>query len=108
MGEKPLEAAELLAPPIVLGDFAEAVVHATPLWYYVLCEAKARGEGKRLGPVGGRIVAEVLVGLVEGDPASYLRQNPLWNPEDSGLPAAGHPITTMADLVTFVQQADAA
>jgi hypothetical protein len=93
----------------VLDDkVAKAVVHATPLWYYVLCEAQARGDGKRLGPVGGRIVAEVLVGLVEGDPASYLRQNPLWTPADSGLLANGKPITTMADLVTFVQHGDPA
>jgi hypothetical protein len=36
----------------------------TPLWYYLLAEAKHHGGGNRLGPVGSRIVAEVLVGLV--------------------------------------------
>jgi hypothetical protein len=34
----------------------------TPLWYYVLKEAEVKAEGLTLGPVGGRIVAEVLVG----------------------------------------------
>src|ERR1700722_17623444 len=33
----------------------------TPLWYYILREADACTGGHSLGPVGGRIVAEVLV-----------------------------------------------
>jgi hypothetical protein len=33
----------------------------TPLWYYLLREAEHRGGGERLGPVGGRIVGEVVV-----------------------------------------------
>jgi hypothetical protein len=109
MGEKPLGEAALRASPIALSDeVAEAVVHATPLWYYTLCEAQACGKGNILGPVGGRIVAEVLAGLVEGDPGSYLRQSPQWGPDDSELRAGGEPIKTMADLVTFVQQNDPA
>ena len=36
----------------------------TPLWYYILREADVCAGGHRLGPVGGLIVAEVLVGLV--------------------------------------------
>jgi len=35
----------------------------TPLWFYILREADACTGGHRLGPVGGRIVTEVLVGL---------------------------------------------
>ncbi|MEA2595308.1 MAG: hypothetical protein QOF01_1777, partial [Thermomicrobiales bacterium] len=52
----------------------------TPLWYYILKEAEVFNGGKRLGPVGGRIVAEVLIGLLYGDPQSYLRINPAWTP----------------------------
>ncbi len=52
----------------------------TPLWFYVLREADVREDGQRLGPVGGRIVAEVIIGLIRGDPDSYLRQNPGWEP----------------------------
>jgi hypothetical protein len=37
----------------------------TPLWYYCLEEAQTFGSGNKLGPVGGRIVAEVIVGLLE-------------------------------------------
>jgi hypothetical protein len=51
----------------------------TPLWFYILREADACGEGNRLGPVGGRIVAEVLVGLIDADRTSY-RQSREWRP----------------------------
>jgi hypothetical protein len=54
--------------------------HGTPLWYYILREAEHRGGGDRLGPVGGRIVAEVLIGLLRADPASYLSAQPGWQP----------------------------
>lgn len=43
----------------------------TPLWFYVLREADVVAGGEHLGPVGGRIVAEVIVGLIEGDAQSY-------------------------------------
>lgn len=52
----------------------------TPLWYYVLKEAEVQGGGKQLGEVGSRIVAEVFVGLLEGDPYSFLSKRPDWTP----------------------------
>ena len=52
----------------------------TPLWFYVLREADVMANGERLGPVGGRIVAEVIIGLITGDQHSYLRQDPDWTP----------------------------
>lgn len=52
----------------------------TPLWFYILREADVREDGKRLGPVGGRVVAEVFLGVLEGDPLSYLNQDPQWTP----------------------------
>jgi hypothetical protein len=42
----------------------------TPLWYYVLREADVRCGGNRLGPIGARIVGEVLVGLLDLDQTS--------------------------------------
>ncbi len=54
--------------------------HATPLWYYILKEAEVLEAGEHLGPVGGRIVAEVIIGLLEGDRQSYLSQEPDWHP----------------------------
>jgi hypothetical protein len=53
---------------------------AMPLWFYVLCEAEAHADGRHLGPVGGRIVAEVLTGLFEADPAA----DPAWRPGELG------------------------
>jgi hypothetical protein len=44
----------------------------TPLWYYILKEAKVRNRGCRLGPVGSRIIAEVLVGLIKASEHSIL------------------------------------
>lgn len=61
--------------------------HGTPLWFYILKEAEHLGDnGDRLGPVGGRIVAEVLLGLLRADPASYLSLEPDWQPL---MPARG-------------------
>jgi hypothetical protein len=52
-----------------------------PLWFYILKEAElAPYNAERLGPVGGRIVAEVLVGLLQRDPNSYLYLDPAWKP----------------------------
>jgi hypothetical protein len=33
----------------------------TPLWYYILAEADYYHNGNRLGPVGGRLIASVLL-----------------------------------------------
>ncbi|SDO93572.1 Animal haem peroxidase [Actinopolyspora xinjiangensis] len=54
------------------------------LWYYLLKEAEVLRGGRRLGPVGGRIVAETLVGLLEADPTSYLSVFPRWEPTIGG------------------------
>jgi hypothetical protein len=52
----------------------------TPLWYYILREADVCTGGHRLGPVGGRIVSEVLVGLVDKDETSFRRSHQEWRP----------------------------
>lgn len=52
----------------------------TPLWYYILREADVWTGGHRLGPVGGLIVTEVLVGLIDADPTSF-RHHPEWQPQ---------------------------
>jgi hypothetical protein len=57
----------------------------TPLFYYLLREAQVVEKGERLGPVGGRIVAEVLIGLLEGDRKSFVRAHPKWTPEEEGI-----------------------
>jgi hypothetical protein len=69
----------------------------TPLWYYILAEASVLGNGRRLGPVGGTIVAEVLVGLVRRSENSILRVEN-WEPT---LPSADEGTFTLADLLRF-------
>jgi hypothetical protein len=73
----------------------------TPLWYYVLKEAEVRSGGQHLGPVGGRIVAEVLLGLLDADPGSYRSADPGWHPT---VPSAEPGRFTMADLLVFATE----
>ncbi len=64
-----------------------------PLWTYILAESMRHKESvkipvkenvsidtPRLGPVGGRIVAEVFLGLLFGDSNSLLSLEPHWHP----------------------------
>ncbi|GAA0813595.1 peroxidase family protein [Spirilliplanes yamanashiensis] len=61
-----------------------------PLWFYILKEAELPPyNGERLGPVGGRIVAETLVGLLQRDPNSYLYLDAAWKPAPPIAPATG-------------------
>ncbi|MBV9048981.1 MAG: hypothetical protein JOY58_11965 [Solirubrobacterales bacterium] len=52
----------------------------TPLWLYVLKEAENLENGERLGPVGARIVGEVLVGIIDADHESFRSVAPDWSP----------------------------
>jgi hypothetical protein len=71
-----------------------------PLWYYILKEAElAPYNGERLGPVGGRIMAEVLVGLLQRDPNSYLYLDPAWKPATPIASETGK--FTFADLLKY-------
>lgn len=70
----------------------------TPLWFYVLKEAEIQCRGERLGDLGGRIVAEVLLGLLAGDPQSYSNADPHWRPTLPGTRAGEF---TMADLLAY-------
>jgi hypothetical protein len=89
---------DAIGTALVAGEFQSA----TPLWYYVLQEARFQQNGNRLGAVGSRIVAETLIGLVRKDRTSYLN-----NPSDPAVTAGGisvapgHVIATISDLLTF-------
>jgi hypothetical protein len=88
MGVTPLTDAELALP----------TPGPAPLWYYILREAQERAGGRHLGPVGGRIVAEVFLAILKEDPSSYLSNEPGWRPF---LPSATPDTFTMPDLITF-------
>jgi len=102
MGVKPLHDREIMIGKFT-GDPADIITtvdtlaggvfkNNCPLWTYVLAETvetevtlrTTKGDKKiktrKLGPVGGRIVAETFVGLLLGDSSSYLAQDPLWTP----------------------------
>jgi hypothetical protein len=90
MGEQPLS-------PEEVGLAAGGWRGETPLWFYILREADVHHAGERLGPVGGRIVGEVLVTLIDRDPGSF-RAVPGWIPT---LPAAQPGHFGLADLLIF-------
>jgi hypothetical protein len=71
---------------------------STPLWFYILKEAEVMEDGLRLGPVGGRIVGEVFVGLLKADESSYLAAHPGWTPV---LPSATPGDFRITDMLTF-------
>ncbi|MCF6378118.1 heme peroxidase family protein [Nocardioides KLBMP 9356] len=73
------------------------LAHPAPLWFWLLREAEVKAAGKHLGPIGGRIVAEVLVGLAANDPSSFLKHQPDWKPN---LPGTTPGDFTMADVLT--------
>ena len=73
MGEPPLSAKEV-------GTSRAGWSSETPLWYYILREADVRQAGERLGPVGARIVGEVLIGLLDLDAASVRHAPQWWTP----------------------------
>jgi Animal haem peroxidase len=78
-----------------LKPFGHGLDRSTPLWYYVLKEAELVQGGTKLGPVGGRIVAETVIGLLELDRSSFLHAKPRWKPT-----VAGAKFGTV-DLLTF-------
>ncbi len=74
----------------------------TPLFYYVLKEAELMADGLHLGPVGGRIVAEVMLGLLELDPDSYLNARPRrWQPTLPDRHGVASGDFRMVDFLTF-------
>jgi hypothetical protein len=61
-----------------------------PLWFYILKESELPPYNtERLGAVGGRIMSEVLVGLLQRDPNSYLYLDAAWKPAPPIAPTTG-------------------
>ncbi len=93
-------------PELSKGDLSDLAKYGlddrTPLWFYILREAQAIEDGERLGPVGARIVAEVFIGLLQGDGGSYLSQDPEWQPTLPTIdPTRQHDDFLMIDLLRF-------
>jgi hypothetical protein len=71
----------------------------TPLWYYILKEAEFLHNGRCLGPVGGLIVARVLLGAIASSEDTYFSA-PDWRPTLDGGNAV-----SMARILRFVTDA---
>ncbi len=69
----------------------------TPLWFYILAEAKVDSCGRHLGPVGTVIVAETLIGMLRFSDESIL-QDPTKMPS---LPSLTPGQFTLEDLLRF-------
>lgn len=69
-----------------------------PLWFYILAESAMRRDGRRLGEAGGRIVAEVILGILDADHDSYLHVPQGWQPTPLTAPFGEF---RMGDLLTF-------
>ncbi|KQR52466.1 hypothetical protein ASF88_13125 [Leifsonia sp. Leaf336] len=101
MGIDPLTPAELFDGVGLADATVSDLSGRTPLWFYILKESGVRADGACLGPVGGRIVAEVLIGLLAGDHLSYLSVQPNWRPTLG--PVAGE--FTLSDIVNLALSA---
>jgi hypothetical protein len=93
--------------PFSISKLGPAFAKNCPLWTYILAEAMNHQENviipvkeavsittPRLGHVGGRIVAEVFLGLIFGDNHSLLSLEPAWQPKNN-------PNFALKDLVNF-------
>jgi hypothetical protein len=99
LGEEPIPDQELVIGKATaddqrtpLAEIATGFAGLAPLWAYILSEAQvtswkrpAPGVNRndipvKLGPVGGRIVAEVFAALLRGDHTSYLNQETAFEP----------------------------
>ena len=98
LGIPPIADEKLMIGPATVGGKRKPIVEVAPglagnapLWAYILSEAQviswknASGPVSdetpiRLGPVGGRLVAEVFASLLRGDRTSYLYAEPTFKP----------------------------
>ena len=74
-----------------------------PLWFYVLKEAELQHGGLHLGDAGGRIVAEVILGILAADFNSYFYAHRIFKPQPPIAPAPGQ--FKIGDLLRFAGSA---
>lgn len=71
----------------------------TPLWFYILREAESEMNGRCLGQVGARIVAETIIRVINASEYSILREKRKWKPS---LPSINSDHFEMTDMLAFV------
>ena len=99
LGMRPLDDADLMigmatakGPQNPIAEVGDSFVGNAPLWVYILSEAQATSWKTphpglaldkvpiKLGPVEGRLVAEVFASLLRGDPTSYVNAEHKFKP----------------------------
>ncbi len=89
IGQDPADIQAVMTKILTVSD--GNIKAGAPLWLYLLAEAEEVGredangnkdthKGEGLGPVGGTIVAETIIGLLELDPRSFMGANRNWTP----------------------------
>jgi hypothetical protein len=86
--------------PVLAGPDLGTRFDPTPLWFYILKESELQAGGQHLGPVGGRIVAEVFAGLLELDRQSFVNVDPRFKPAPPVAPA-GNGEFGLGELIAF-------
>ena len=81
-----------------LRQYRRGLDESTPLWLYCLKEAELMAGGLHLGPVGARIVGEVIIGLLQLDRDSYAWR-PRWRPT---LPTISGRVTGDFRMIDFL------
>jgi hypothetical protein len=98
MGITPIPPGDVLSRSVQSGA-VQGFSTGTPLWFYILAESEFTG-GLRIGPVGGRIVADVFTGLLKADEDGLLHgDNRKFVPEPPIAPTRGQ--FGLGDMAVF-------
>jgi hypothetical protein len=111
-------------PPVPISEQAQLEVFRgkCPLWTYILAEAMYNAQPidipvepagtqvttPQLGEVGGRIVAEVFLGMLFGDSDSFLSRDPAWVPTIGADPGKVNKDFKLKDIVHYATTPKAA
>lgn len=77
----------------------------TPLWLYLLLEAKAIGKGNAMGPLGSTLLAEVFLTLVLTSRTSILSPAGSWHPADAqAVLGADQPLETIGHVLAWLDR----
>jgi hypothetical protein len=96
MKMKPLSSTELGLPDAGNPGWAGKA----PLWFYILRDAEICQGGRRLGPLGAKLVAEVIVGILSCDKSSYIYDKTPFQPAPPIAPSGQF---TMGEFAAFAQ-----
>ena len=104
LNSKGIEITELSESEIGRGETPDVFKENTPLWFYVLRESEIQENGVKLGTVGGRIVAETLIGLLQVDGNSHIHPSNFDTPWPFVIDGVENREVSMLDIIEFVDK----